>query len=65
MNAFTTVATTVAGEKRLRAIVMLLISESQFFAVTPLPDDLWRLEVKVENARLLSSLAEKTAGVKS
>ena len=37
-------------------VVARLINHSQWFVVTPLPDDLWDITVKVENKRLLMSI---------
>lgn len=65
MNTIKTAACTIAGEKRLRAFVSLLIDASQWFVVTPLPDDLWQIEVKIENATMLVEFGKRTASVRS
>lgn len=37
-------------------VAAALVSKSQWFEITPLPDDIWRITVKEENGKLLSSL---------
>jgi hypothetical protein len=38
------------GEDALRSVVGSLVSDSCEFKVTPLPDDVWRVTVKIEHA---------------
>lgn len=45
------------GESRLRTLCDQLISWSQWFSVMPLPDDEWEIEVRIENAARVRSLA--------
>lgn len=44
------------GENRVRRVVGALISASQWFEVTPYPDDLWIITVKYENEEILRRL---------
>lgn len=47
---FKTTKFIVTGEINLRQLVTIIITASQWFAVMPLPDDQWQVEVKEENA---------------
>lgn len=46
-------AVTVTAEWAVRRAVVFLVSESAFFAVTPLPDDEWEIAVKPDRVRTL------------
>lgn len=45
---------TWSGESLARAVVLELVHQSQWFSLTPLPDDLWELCVKEENQERLA-----------
>lgn len=45
----------VANEAQLRRLVSEAITASQWFSVTPLPDDYWEFTVKLENSQLLEN----------
>lgn len=50
------VSVTVIGRERLRQVILGLTWHHQWFQVTPLPEDEWRVDVKAENGKLLSDL---------
>lgn len=50
----TVVSIEVTGEDRAAMLAARIIKHSQWVEVTPLPDDLFEITVKKENARLLS-----------
>lgn len=63
--ALRTVSATFAGHTRAEAAVRELMRASQWFTVTPLPDDDWLVEVKPENALLLTMQGGRPAAPKS
>lgn len=52
-RATTVVSIEVTGEARAAMVAARIIKHSQWVEVTPLPDDLFEITVKKENARLL------------
>jgi hypothetical protein len=48
-----TSAVTVSKEANVGPVCAKLIAASQWFSVTPLPDDRWEIAVKAENDDLL------------
>lgn len=59
---FKTVEYGIKGEGRLRAVVERIITESQWFSVTPYPDDYWVVRMKEENERMLRNFAGSIGG---
>ena len=53
-----TAAVVVSGESKVIPLCRKLISASQWFSVTPLPDDRWEVVVKAENESHLRVWAE-------
>lgn len=56
MAAFDTVYVVITGEAKAQGCVSHLLHASQWFEVTPWPDDQWVVAVKAENSHLLPSL---------
>lgn len=52
-HPFHTVVARVKGENNAAALIASLVRASQWFEVTPEPDDFWAIEVKRENLHLL------------
>src|SRR5574337_1523371 len=50
-----TVSTVVRGAFNANSLVLKLISESQWFEFEPLPEDLFKITVKVESSHLLAA----------
>lgn len=50
----------VKSEADCRLVITQLMECSQWFAITPLPDDCWRITVKSENAVLLNRILAET-----
>lgn len=50
----------IVGRDRAIVLVGFLMSQSQWFEVTPYPEDRWGLTVGVENKNLLQRLAVAT-----
>lgn len=44
----------VSGQTNMTECVARLIDQSQYFAVTPYPDDQWKVTVKEENRRYIA-----------
>lgn len=44
------------GENRARKVINELVTASQWFEVTPYPNDLWVISVKYENENMLRKL---------
>lgn len=57
MCEFKTKSVILLGKKSIELAVARLIENSQWFAVTPLPDDEWELHVKEENFNYCLSLS--------
>jgi hypothetical protein len=51
-----TVRETFQGKNLAGAVIYLLLERSCWFALTPLPDDFYEIEVKTENARFLKTM---------
>lgn len=52
-NLLQIVKVRVSGQPSVHKLCNLLIGASQWFAVVPLPDDEWEIEVKSENLNRL------------
>lgn len=50
---------TVCTEHHVRIVIDGLVTDSQWFAVTPLPDDIWRVTVKHDAIRLISNFDDR------
>lgn len=46
---------TISKEASVGPVCAKLIAASQWFSVTPLPDDQWEIAVKVENVDILAT----------
>lgn len=44
----------VSGQSNMAEVLTRLIDRSQYFAVTPYPDDHWKVTVKEENRQLIA-----------
>lgn len=55
-NGFRVYSTTFYGEDFAARVVGELVHHSQWFELTPLPDDYWEVIVKEENRSLLTKL---------
>jgi len=56
MKTFTIV---IQSEAKAKKVAELLITRSQWFAVTPLPDDEYEFEVRAENESLLDQAGKQ------
>lgn len=52
-QTFETYRQTILGQDAFNVVVALLSNSSQWFEVTPLPDDRWEIKVKEENKGFL------------
>lgn len=54
-----TVTFTINGEDNIQELVRAVIYRSQWFMVTPLPDDCWELTVKAENLIMVQAAMKR------
>lgn len=59
---FKTVEYGIKGEGLLRATVARIITASQWFSVTPYPDDYWVVRMKEENESMLRNITASIGG---
>lgn len=59
---FDTTSTLLAGVPRTAHMARKILEASQWFAITPYPDDEYMVEVKIENRLMLLKFAQEVWG---